>query len=131
MTYLFDTTALIDYSKGWEPARSTILALLEGQDTIGVCAVSIAEFVAGLSPAQRAEWVPFFTTLTTWDITREDGFLAGIWLHDYARTGTTLSPTDMLIAAVAVRVKATLVTDNTKHYPMPEVQTLSPRKQVA
>ena len=131
MTYLLDTTALIDYAKGWEPARSTILALLEGQDMVGVCAVSVAEFVAALPPAQRAEWVPFFTSLTTWDITREDGFQAGIWLYDYGRQGITLSPTDTLIAAVAVRVQATLVTDNIKHYPMPEVHTLSPRKQAA
>ena len=131
MTYLLDTSALIDFSKGWEPARSNILALLEGQEAVGVCGVNIAEFTAGLLSEERAAWEQFFATLTYWDITRADAIPAGVWLHDYAKSGTTLSTTDTLIAAVAARVKATIVTDNTWHYPMPEVQTFSPRQQAA
>ena len=131
MTYLLDTSAVIDFSKGWEPARSTIQGIPEGQGEVGVCGVTIAEFTAGLPAKERAAWEPFFATLAYWDITREDATQAGVWLHDYARTGTTLSTTDTLIAAVAARVKATVVTDNTKDYPMPEVETLSPRKQAA
>ena len=50
---LLDTTALIDFSKGRQPASSRILRMFEAGDEVGVCAIVVAEFYAGLVPEQR------------------------------------------------------------------------------
>jgi predicted nucleic acid-binding protein len=46
---------------------------------------------------------------------------AGRWRHDYARRGVTLALPDLLIAATAVEYGLTLITDNRKHFLMPEL----------
>ena len=43
-----------------------------------------------------------------------------------AAEGYTLSYTDVTIAAVAPTHKLVLVTDNQKHFPMPELPVLTP-----
>jgi predicted nucleic acid-binding protein len=46
--YLLDTDAPIDFSKGSEPATSRILSWIDATDIVAVCAISVAEFFAGL-----------------------------------------------------------------------------------
>ncbi len=125
--YLLDTTALIDFSKGREPARSRILAMIQSGDDVGVCAVNVAEFCAGLPPSRRAAWDKFFGSLLYWDITREAAEQAGSLLYESARLGRPLSTTDVLIASVALEVGAVLVTDDARSYPMPGLQLVSLR----
>lgn len=50
--YLLDTTALIDFSKGREPARTRIPQMIAAGDELAVCAVNVAEFYAGVQPEQ-------------------------------------------------------------------------------
>jgi predicted nucleic acid-binding protein len=66
--YLLDTDALIDFSKRREPASSRILQWIDGGVTVGVCAVTVAEFAAGLSTEQLAAWEKFLTSLASWDM---------------------------------------------------------------
>jgi len=122
--YLLDTTALIDFSKGREPARSRIQAWIDGGDELGVCAVNVAEFYAGLPPQQRAQWEQFLGALQLWEITRDAAIQAGIWRYDFARQGVTLTTTDTLVAAVAKEQQAIIVTNNLKDYPMSGLQLL-------
>jgi len=103
--YLLDTTALIDFSKGREPARSRILKMIQEGDELGVCAVNIAEFYAGIPANQRAVWDEFTGSLQYWQ-------------------GKILSTTDTLMAAVALDHQAILVTNNVKDYPMGQIQIL-------
>jgi len=42
--------------------------------------------------------------------------------RDWQKKGHTLSYTDVTIAAVALGNRAPLITDNRKHFPMPELQ---------
>ena len=51
--YQLDTTTLIDFSKGQEPMHSRLLALLETDHIIAICAVNLAEFYAGIAQAER------------------------------------------------------------------------------
>jgi predicted nucleic acid-binding protein len=116
--YLLDTTALIDISKEIEPISSHIRGWLAGPNEVGVCGVVAAEFFAGLRPEERPPWVSFVDRLTFWIVTRRIAIQAGIYRHDHARLGMTLSTSDTLIAAVAVSVGATVVTRNIKDFPM-------------
>ncbi len=125
--YLLDTTALIDISKGFEPARSKIRNMISSGDQLAVCAISVAEFATGLQPSQRDEWRDFLGNLLYWDISREAAFQAGIWRYDFGRRGVQLSTTDALIAATAWQHQATIITNNARHYPMSEVRLMSAR----
>jgi predicted nucleic acid-binding protein len=127
-TYVLDTTALIDFSKGFEPSKSNLLQLIDQRATLAVCCVSVAEFFTGLTESEIAEWKAFFSKLPYWDISPAAAIQAGIWRGQFAARGLQLSTTDALIAAVAWQHQAIVITNNTKHYPMPEVQLLSVRE---
>jgi predicted nucleic acid-binding protein len=122
--YLLDTTGLIDFSKGHEPASSRIMRMIEGGDEVGVCAVVVAEFYAGLSPEQRGRWEEFVDALRFWGESRNAAKQAGAWRYTYGRKGTPLSITDLLVAAVAQENEAVVMTNNAKGFPMNEVEVL-------
>jgi tRNA(fMet)-specific endonuclease VapC len=125
--YLLETDALIDFSKGREPATSRILQLIEQGDELGVCAVNVAEFFAGLPPSDRPYWQRVFSTLAYWEVSIAAAWHAGEWRYDFARRGRALPVTDTLIAAVAVEQGATILTANVADYPMAGVSLLSLR----
>lgn len=56
----------------------------------------------------------------TWEIAKSAGDLYRHW----RRKGKTLALSDATIAAVALANNLTLVTDNLKHFPMPELRIL-------
>jgi predicted nucleic acid-binding protein len=47
--------------------------------------------------------------------------LAGEFKHDYACKGTTLNLGDVIMAAVAIHDELTLLTDNTRDFPMADL----------
>jgi len=122
--YLLDTTTLIDFSKGREPASSRILRMIEHGDEVGVCAIVVAEFYAGLPPQLRARWDEFFEAVRFWAVSLDSAKQAGIWRYEFARKGTRLSTTDLIVAAVANQREAVVVTNNVKDYPMEEISVL-------
>ena len=122
--YLLDTTALIDFSKGREPARTRLLGMIADGDELGVCAVNVAEFFSGLPIDKRATWDEFLGSLFYWEIPREVAILAAHRRYDFGRSGQTLSTTDVLVATVALHYHATLVTNNVKDYPMADIVVL-------
>jgi tRNA(fMet)-specific endonuclease VapC len=126
--YLLDTTALIDFSKGFEPAKTKILEMINRGELLAVCPVTVAEFVTGLAPSERQQWREFLSALPYWDVSSEAAWQAGVWRYDFARRGIPLSTTDALVAAIALEHRATIITNNAKHYPMPEVQLMSARE---
>ena len=54
----------------------------------------------------------------SWNVAKQ----AGLLKRDYSKKGQTLSLTDTTIAAVALEYNLTLITDNVKHYPMPQLK---------
>ena len=124
MRFLLDTTVLIDASLHREPARSWLQETLRQSGEVGVCAVVVAEFFAGLRPDERPRWEAFIDELTYWETTRDMARQAGIYRYEYARRGQTIAIPDALIAATAAAIRAVLVTDNIKDFPMSEVSTM-------
>ena len=122
---MLDTSVLIDFSKGREPVHSRVLAMFEGDDEMGVCAVQVAEFCAGLRPEQRPRCDAFFAELRYWDIAVATARRAGIYRFAFGRTGRTLTTAEALIAAVALQAGATVVTTNVKDFRIPDVHVLA------
>jgi predicted nucleic acid-binding protein len=123
--YLLDTDAVIDLSKRREPAFSRILAWIDQGETVGVCAITVAEFAAGLSVEQLSEWEEFLSSLTYWEISLHAAVRAGQDRYSFARQGKAISITDCLVAACSRELDALVVTGNVKDYPMADVQVSS------
>jgi predicted nucleic acid-binding protein len=101
--------------------------MLNTRETVGVCPVVVAECYSGARPPERHGWAEIFGSLAFWPIEFTDAAQAGTWRYDFARRGIQLSTTDLLIAAVALRIQATLVTSNTRHFPMAGIQVIEVR----
>lgn len=114
--YLLDTTVLIDAAREREPGASWLRGHLRRPDPIGVSAITVAEFFAGLDPRDRSWWDAFVQTLIHWDTTRTIALQAGVYRYDAARQGRTIHIPDAVVAATATVVGATLVTSNVRHF---------------
>lgn len=122
--FLLDTTVLIDLAKNYRAARTALQELVAAGSPLAVCAISVAEFCAGVPPSQRRQWEWWITGFEYWDISREAAVLAGSLRYEQARQGRALHIPDALMAATAIIANATLITSNVKDYRMPGLKLL-------
>jgi predicted nucleic acid-binding protein len=122
--FLLDTTVLIRLSKNFGDVLTLLNALVASGGILGVCAISVAEFLAGVPVPQRGRWEQWIADFDYWDISREAAVLAGVFRFDLARQGRALQIPDALMAATAVVTGSTLITNNIKDYPMPNLRLL-------
>jgi predicted nucleic acid-binding protein len=122
--YLLDTTVLIDLSKSYRATEDALKSLVAGGGVPGVCAVCVAEFLAGVPPLWRQTWEQWIADFTYWEISVEAAALAGAWRFDLAREGRTIHVADALMAATALETDATLLTNNIKDFPIQGLRLL-------
>ena len=114
--YLLDTTVLIDVSRRRPSVATWLRELLRGTDDVLVCAVSVAEFFAGIRPEERQEWQDFVAELWHCDVTKDIAILAGNLRYDLAWQGRSIHLPDALIAATALAYGAVLVTADVRDF---------------
>jgi predicted nucleic acid-binding protein len=124
--YLIDTNILIDALKS-RRTRLEFLQRLSDSQPLAFCSIVVAELFAGFGTAgeiakAHADLLEALVYVSTSQSAAE---LAGTLLLKYKKRGTTLSLADAMIAAVAITEGHTLVTDNVKHFPMPELNLMS------
>jgi predicted nucleic acid-binding protein len=122
--YLLDADALIDFITGCRPTIDLLEDLTRVRDDLAVCEVSVAETYAGLRRDATGRLEALLDGCLFLASTAEIARQAGRWRFDYAGQGQPLSTTDVLIAATALAHRATIITGNVRHYPMPEVSLL-------
>lgn len=122
--FLLDTTALIDFFRGNKHVIA-LLEVLKEKAPLAACPITVAEVFSGAREKELPAIEQFLSSLQFYPIDYEASRLAGRWRYTYARKGITLSLTDSLIAAVAVRNNLVLVTANERHYPMEELVVLT------
>ncbi len=112
---LIDTDVLIDYLRGVPQA---INYLETRADSLVLSAVSVAELYAGVREGTEREALAAF--VAAFEVVPVDQAIAkrgGLLRRDYGKShGTGLA--DALIAATAELQRATLVTQNRKHFAM-------------
>ncbi len=124
MTYLLDSSLLIDALND-RNGRPQLLAQLSQQDILlACCTVNVTELYMGMRLGEEVKTEKFLRSLEFYPVTWEIAQLAGDLFREWRRKGQTLSLADVTIAAVALANSLTLVTDNRKHFPMPELQLL-------
>jgi predicted nucleic acid-binding protein len=124
MTYLLDSSVLIDALND-RNGRPQLLAQLSQQDILlACCAINITEVYMGMRPGEEANTEKFLRSLEFYPVTWEIAKLAGDLFCLWRQKGQTLGLADVTIAAVALTHKLVLVTDNQKHFPMPDLRLL-------
>ena len=121
-TYLLDTSVIIDVLNAKRQRDVLLRQLLLDGNLLACCAINVTEVYAGMRTQEKPQTKAFIESLDYFGITREVAGLAGQLKRDWADKGITLSVSDVTIAAVVLSNKLVLMTDNVRHYPMPDLR---------
>ena len=124
-TLLLDTTFLIDVLNDRRGRADLMERMILEQHTLACCAINVAEVYVGLRAPEAAKTEALLRQLAYVPIRWEAAKLAGDLKREWARKGHTLTLTDTTVAAVCLTEGITLVTDNRRHFPMPELALYS------
>jgi predicted nucleic acid-binding protein len=123
-TILLDTSVIFDHLNGRYGRTEFLDQLIEQGHVLACCPVNITEVYAGLRAGEETKTEAFMDSLECLPVTPAIARQAGLLRRDWQKKGQTLSYTDVTIAAVALSHGVPLLTDNRKHFPMPELQLL-------
>ena len=121
MNLLLDTTVLIDTLRSRNDRRSLLAELVIQGHRLSTAAINIAEIHAGMRSGEEERTEAFLARLQCFSMTSETGRLAGLLKNRFARQGKTLELPDMIVAVTALEHGLTLMTDNQKDFPIPEL----------
>jgi predicted nucleic acid-binding protein len=120
--FLPDTNVLIDTLKRKPKQIDLLRELLSRGHSLASCSVTMTEVYAGMRPSEAVNTAELFSTLIWVDTTAAVARKAGSLIYEWARKGVTLTLADTMIAATALHYGLTLITENVKDFPMPELQ---------
>lgn len=121
MLLLLDSSVLIDTLRERRRRPELLAELVRAGHSLATSSLNIAEVYAGMRATEQSRTDFFLSCLDCFEITRATGKLAGTLKNEWARKGRTLTLADTLVAAVALEQGCTLLTDNRKDFPMPEL----------
>jgi predicted nucleic acid-binding protein len=121
MPLLLDTSVLIDVLRLRHGRRELLAHLAHAGNTLATTTLNVAELYAGMRPEEEAQTEAFLDALDCYELTIAAARLAGTLKNKYARKGRTLTLADTIVAAIAIERRCTLMTDNRKDFPMPEI----------
>jgi predicted nucleic acid-binding protein len=124
-TILLDTSVIFDHLNGRKKRTEFLERLSDHGHLFACCPVNITEVYAGLRPSEETKTKSFLESLEFVPITADIAMNAGLLRRDWRSKGHTLSYTDVTIAAIAITHRFPLLTDNRKHFPMPELELLA------
>ena len=122
MELLLDTSVLIDALRSRNARRELLARLVNEGHHFSTTALNIAEVYAGVREEEAALTASFIDSLECHGLTASSGRHAGMLKNIWSRKGHPLSLSDTIIAAIAIENDCTLVTDNRKDFPMPELK---------
>ena len=113
---LLDTNIIVDALRKRNDRHLLVDHFLDEGLPLASCPITITEIYAGMRPHEEKPTRAFMRSLLFFAITEEVAEQAGLLKAQYARRGRTR------IAAVCIAYGCTLVTENAKDFPMPELQ---------
>ena len=122
MNYILDTSAIIDILRGKEAAERFISEHID--DTFSTSCICEAEVAEGVYrekkediPARREQMKKVFSSFyRVLPFDSDQANIAGRIRAELGRAGTMIDDLDILIAAAAVNLQASIVTKNPKHF---------------
>jgi predicted nucleic acid-binding protein len=116
---LLDTNIIVDVLRKRNERHLLVENLLDQGQPLASCPVTLTEIYAGMRPHEEKPTRAFMKSLLFLTITED---IAERLKAQYARRGRAISFQDASIAAVCMAYGCTLLTENTKDFPMPELQ---------
>ena len=123
--YLPDSTSVVLLGRRNQTVTAALRRLLAAGHRLIVCPVTLAEYYSGRPIGRDPDIDDFLAALPYEDISRSDAIRAGAYRYSFRTAGLQLQMTDTLIAAVAARLGATILTENVKDFPMDDVSVQS------
>lgn len=120
-----DTDILIDHFHGHRAALNFLAGQLDENEPLALSVVTLTEFTGGMRPGEEARTEQLLALFTLLDIDPAIARQAGDYLRRFRRSHR-IDLGDALIAATARTLGATVVTRNVKHYPMDDIDILTP-----
>jgi predicted nucleic acid-binding protein len=121
---LLDSSVIFYHLNGRFGRTEYLEGLLEQGHVLARCPVNFTEVYAGLREGEEDKTAAFLNSLEYLPVTPGIARQAGLLRRDWRKKGQTLSYADVTIAAVALSGEIGLLTDNRKHFPMPELEIL-------
>jgi len=123
--YLLDTDVLIWILRGKKDVIRSVTEMKEKHD-LAISVISVAEIYKNIFPSELMPVTAFLEEHIILDVNIEIAKTSGLYFQQYGKKLKSLSLTDCLIAASARIHEATLVTYNTKHFPMRDISVQKP-----
>ncbi len=122
--YLLDTGILIRHLRN-RPGYHDLVRQLNRVGDLYISAFTRLEVLRGMREHERERTYALLNSFSLQVIDRATADQAGEWIRVWQMRGYTLGGPDAVIAASAFQAGAALVTTNTRHFPMPELDVLS------
>lgn len=126
--YLLDTNILI-----WVLRENKIYVdvyrELKRASALYISTITIAEIYKNVFPAELIGTEEVLSEFEVWDITVPIAKQGGLYWQQYNKNISKLNILDCLIAATAKEHDLTLVTLNTRHFPMKDIKVISPLEE--
>jgi predicted nucleic acid-binding protein len=120
--FLLDTNIIVNVFRRRGDALLLVENLLSQGQPLASCPVTITEVYAGMRPHEEKATRAFMKTFVFLSVNAEIAEQAGHLKRRYAKGGKALSFQDATIAAISIAYGCTLVTENIKDFPLPELQ---------
>ncbi len=118
MSALADTSVLVDYLRGVEPARNLLRSALEDNEVVSASVLSRIELSIGMRSSERRATDALVAALRWLPVGSAIAARADALARRYARSHSGIDAVDYCIAASALEHGLTLWTLNLRHFPM-------------
>ena len=122
MKLLLDTSVLIDTLRVQHGRKELLAGLVEDGHHLSTTAINVAEIYSGVRAGEEARTIQLLESLECYAIDAAVGEHAGRLRNFWAKKGHVIALPEIFVAAVAIEQGCALLTDNRKHFPMPELK---------
>ena len=123
--HLLDTDVLIWVLRGKKDIVDKV-SELKNKSPLGISVISTAEIYKNIFSSELTVTEDYLGQHIIFDVDQKIAKTAGLYWQQYAKQLKNLSLTDCLIAGTANVNSLILVSLNTKHFPMKDIQVLNP-----
>jgi len=119
MKVVLDASIIIDHVNGRVPQATRLISeLVESEDELWSSFVVRTEVLAGMRRGEERRTEALLQLIAWADIGRSESDAAGALGREHMRATPGIDTPDLLVAELALRLGARLLTTNVKHFPM-------------